>query len=87
MNDRNAYFYLPRRSGGTWLTRIALGVIGIAIAAMAFFFVAVALCVGAAAALVLGVRWWWHTRRLRAAARTHGPIEGEYTIVERDRLR
>lgn len=72
--------------GRSWLARVAFAVIGLAIAAVAFFALTIALVIGSAVALVLAVRWWWLLRRARRAANAAGPIEGEFTRVERDRL-
>ena len=71
----------------TWLARAAFAVLGVAIAVLAFFFLAVAMVVGAVIALVIAVRWWWLVRKVKAARAASGPIEGEYTVVDRDRLR
>ena len=71
----------------TWLGRAAFAVLGLAIAVLAFFFLAVAVVVGGVIALVIAVRWWWLVRKLKAARAASGPIEGEYTVVDRDRLR
>ena len=86
MNDRTSTLLLTGR--GNWLARAAIAVLGVAVAALAFFFLTIALIVGAAVALVFGIRLWWVMRRVRAAERAAGPIEGEYTVVEgRERLR
>ena len=69
------------------LTRAAFAVLGVAIAALSLFFLTIAIVVGSAVALVVGARWWWVLRRARAARDAAGPIEGEYTVVDRDRLR
>jgi heme A synthase len=86
MNDRNSTLLLTGSSN--WLARAAFAVLGVAIVALAFFFLTIALVVGAAVALVFGVRLWWVMRRIRAAERASGPIEGEYSVVDRnERLR
>ncbi|HEX2828741.1 MAG TPA: hypothetical protein VHP37_20475 [Burkholderiales bacterium] len=74
------------RSGGGWLARAAFALLGLAIAAVAFFAVTIALVIGVLVALVIGARWWWLMRRVRKAAAAQGPIEGEYTVVEREPL-
>jgi hypothetical protein len=74
------------RSGGGWLARAAFAVLGLGVAVIAFFALTLALLIGAAAALVLGARWWWLVRRARKAAAAQAPLEGEYTVVEHDRL-
>ena len=71
----------------TWLARAALAVLGLAIAVLAFFFLAVAVMVGAVLAVVVALRWWWVVRKIKAARAASGPIDGEYTVVDRDRLR
>ena len=68
----------------TWLARVAFAAVGLAVAVLAFFFLAIALMVGAVLALVLAVRWWWIVRKVRAARAAAGPIEGDYVVVERD---
>jgi hypothetical protein len=71
----------------TWLGRAAFAVLGLAIAVLAFFFLAVAVVVGGVIALVVGVRFWWLVRKVKTARAASGPIEGEYKVVDRDRLR
>ena len=68
----------------TWLARAAFAAVALAIAVLAFFFLAVAVMVGAVVVLVLAVRWWWVVRKIKAARKAAGPIEGDYTVVERD---
>jgi Flp pilus assembly protein TadB len=68
--------------GRHWLRTAAFALVGISLAVVAFFFIAVALVVGACLALGIAVRWWWVMRRLRAQARTAGPLEGEYAVIE-----
>jgi hypothetical protein len=74
------------RTGGGWLARAAFAVLGLAIAAIAFFALTIAAMIGAVVALVIGVRWWWLVRRARKAQAGAGPIEGEYTVVDREPL-
>lgn len=74
------------RTGGGWLARVAFAVLGLAIAAIAFFALTIAVMIGAVVALVVGARWWWLMRRARKTAEAQGPIEGEYTVVEREPL-
>jgi O-antigen/teichoic acid export membrane protein len=69
------------------LARVAFAILGVAVAALALFFLTFALIIGAVIALVLAARWWWIMRRARAAHKAAGSIDGEYTVVERDRLR
>ena len=71
----------------TWLGRAAFAVLGLAIVALAFFFLAIAVVVGSVIALVIAVRWWWLVRKLKAKRAASGPLEGEYTVLDRDRLR
>jgi membrane protein implicated in regulation of membrane protease activity len=76
---------LPGPRGRSWLQTAILAVLGITLAVVAFFFVAIALVAGACLALVLAVRWWWIVRRLRAANKTAGPLEGDYVVIEEPR--
>jgi len=73
-------------AGRGWIVRAAYAVLGLAIAALAFFFLTIALMIGVVVAVVLGVRWWWILRRVRRAREAAGPIEGEFERVDRDRL-
>jgi hypothetical protein len=81
IETRNA---LPgsRSRARRWLHTAAFALVGITLAAVAFFFIAVALVVGACLALGIALRWWWVLRRLRAQARTAGPLDGEYAVIE-----
>lgn len=84
MNDTNAQRSLGfEHRSGSWLQRIALALTAATLALIAFFFVTVALAAGALLAGVIAVRWWWLTRRLRAARNATGPIEGEYRVIAR----
>jgi hypothetical protein len=84
--DMDAHTSSPRLSyrpaGANWLKRAAFAVLGVAFAAVAFFFITVALVAGAFLALVIALRWWWMMRRLRAAQKSAGPLEGEYTVID-----
>ena len=88
MDNRTAPPLLTHDRSGTRVKRIAYAVLGFAIAAVfvtvAFFFLAVAAVAGALLALVIGVRLWWVMRRMRAARKAAGPLEGEYTVVKND---
>ena len=68
-----------------FLQRVLGVMLGIALFVAAFIFASVFLAVVAAAALVIWGWLWWHTRKIRRAAREGGNviIEGEYR-VERD---
>ena len=70
----------------TWLARAAFAVLALAVAVLAFFFLAVAVMVGAVVILMVAVRWWWVVRTIKAARKASGPIEGDYTVVERDNV-
>ena len=85
MNDRSVPPLLTHR-GGSRVKRTAYAVLGLCVAALfvtlAFFFITVAIVAGAVLALVIAVRWWWLMRRIRAAHKAAGPLEGEYTVVD-----
>ena len=87
MHDPNAPPLLtsPWRARN-WLQRALIGVIGLAFAVMAFFFITAVLIVGTVAAAAIALRFWWHVRKLRAAQKAAGPLEGEYTVVHSERL-
>jgi membrane protein implicated in regulation of membrane protease activity len=68
----------------TWMARAAFAVVALAVAVLAFFFLALAVMVGAVVVLVFAVRWWWLVRKVKAARKAAGPLEGEYTVVDRD---
>ncbi len=73
-------------AGRSFLERVLLGIVGLAILVLAFFFLTIALVAGALLAGVILARWWWLTRKFRAAraAQADEIIEGEYTTVEPD---
>ena len=73
-------------AGRSFLERVLLGIVGLAILVLAFFFLTIALVAGALLAGVILARWWWLTRKIRAAqaAQDDAIIVGEYTTVERD---
>jgi hypothetical protein len=52
------------------------------LAVTAVFFLVFALIAGAAIALVIGVRFWWVMRKLRAQEKATEALEGEYTVIE-----
>ena len=78
-----------------WLTRTLITLTTIALVALGFFFLTIALVIGGVLALVLGVRLWWTLRRLKRAGvyptqashqdtRDSEPaLDGEYQVVER----
>ena len=68
---------------GGWLQRALLVALGAVLLLIAFFFLTIALIIGGFLALAIGVRWWWHIRKLRAHAKATEALEGEYTVVER----
>ncbi len=81
---RNAPPLLTFQTRGLgWLQRTALAMGAIAVVVIAFFFLTVALIAGALLAIVIAVRWWWIVRRLRAAQKAAGPLDGEYVVVEK----
>jgi hypothetical protein len=75
----------PQPRGTYWLQRAVFGVLGVAVAVLAFFFITIVLVLLTGVALVIGLRWWWITRRLRRSrADATAPLEGEFVRVERD---
>lgn len=70
----------PRRTN--WLERVLYAVGGVAVIVIGFFFVTVAIVVGAILALVIVARLWWLSRKLERA-RNRNVVEGEYEVVER----
>ena len=70
----------PRRTN--WLERVLYAVGGVAVNVIGFFFVTVAIVVGAILALVIVARLWWLSRKLERA-RNRNVVEGEYKVVER----
>ena len=76
-----------------WLARILFTLTTLTLVVLGFFFLTVALAVGAVVALVFGVRLWWTLRKLkRAGGAFHTPlassgdtvVEGEFQVVERE---
>ena len=72
----------PRSRGRSLLRTAVLALLGVTLAVLAFFFIAIALVAGACLALGIALRWWWVMRRLRAQGRAAGPLEGEYAVIE-----
>ena len=85
ISQRNNALPGPRSHGRAWLQKAIIVAVGLSLAFVAFFFIAVALVVGACLALGLAVRWWWVMRRLRAEHKAAGPLEGEYAVIEERR--
>ena len=79
-----------------WLTRTLITLTTIALVALGFFFLTIALVIGGVLALVLGVRLWWTLRRLKRAGvyptqashqdtqDSEPALDGEYQVVERE---
>jgi hypothetical protein len=65
-----------------WLERVLYAIGGIAVVMIGFFFLTVALVVGALLALIIVARLWWLSRKLQRA-RNRNVVEGEYEVVER----
>jgi hypothetical protein len=83
MTERNDSRMLPGQGRGTrWLQRALLAALAVGLAITAVFFLVFAVIAGAALALVIGIRFWWVMRRLRAQAKATEALEGEYTVVE-----
>jgi uncharacterized protein HemY len=76
----------PRRRA-SWLQRLAFVAGGAILVVSAFFFLAMAVVAGTVLAIGVAARIWWSVRRLRARAKENeamsGPLEGEYTVVNR----
>jgi hypothetical protein len=76
-----------------WVTRVLVTLATVALVILGFFFLTVALVVGALVALVVGLRLWWTIRKLKrtqpamdgvsgsADARV---VEGEFQVIERE---
>lgn len=76
-----------------WIARIVLTLTTVALLILGFFFLTVALVVGAILALVIGTRLWWTLRKFkRAQAGANGVtgsaskhvVEGEYEVIEHE---
>ena len=76
-----------------WITRILLTLTTVTLVVLGFFFLAVALAIGALVALVIGVRLWWTIRKLKRAQSASDSVtgttgarvvEGEYQVIEHD---
>ena len=83
MQNRDSQFFLTydsRRSN--WLERVLYAIGGLAVVIVGFFFLTVAIVVGAILALVIIARFWWLSRQIRKA-RNRNVVEGEYEVVER----
>lgn len=57
----------------SWIARILLTLTTVALVIVGFFFLTVALVVGALIALVIGVRLWWMIRKIK---RAHADMQG-----------
>jgi hypothetical protein len=69
----------------TWLGRVLASLGALVVIVLGFFFLTVALAVGALIAFVVFVRVLWLMHRVRRAAergKTRGTIEVEYTVSE-----
>jgi predicted lipid-binding transport protein (Tim44 family) len=75
-----------RRGVRGWLQRAGLTLLAITVIALGFFFLTIALVVGALLAAVIAIRVWWLMRKIRSARRAAAPLEGEYTVTERSRV-
>jgi hypothetical protein len=83
MNDgRDPHLLTFESRQSTWLERVLYAVGGVAVIVIGFFFLTVALIVGALLALVIVARVWWISRKLQRARRRN-IVEGEYEVVER----
>ena len=69
----------------TWLGRVLASLGALVVIVLGFFFLTVALAIGAIVAFVVFVRVLWLMHRIRRAAergKTQGTIEVEYTVSE-----
>ena len=82
MNGPREPLQLTFQSRGGWLQRALITVAALSLAVVAFFFITIALIAAAFIALVVGIRWWWALRHLRAQVKAAQPIDGEYTVIE-----
>jgi hypothetical protein len=83
MQNRDSQFFLTYDSRrGNWLERVLYAIGGLAVVIAGFFFLTVAIVVGAILALVIIARLWWLSRQIRKA-RNRNVVEGEYEVVER----
>ena len=76
-----------------WITRILLTLTTLTLVVLGFFFLTVALAVGALVALVIGIRLWWTIRKLKRAqsaadgitgATRDQVLEGEFQVIEHE---
>jgi hypothetical protein len=86
MNPHGPRLLKFESGGANWLARALLIASGAVLAAISLFFITIALVAGTVLVVAIGARWWWLTRRLRAAQHASAPLEGEYTVVERPEL-
>lgn len=77
------------------LYRLLAALATAALVVLGFFFLTIALAIGAAVALVIGVRLWWTLRKLKKMQAEAGPvsaardsgnpvIDGDFQVVERE---
>lgn len=74
-----------------WIARILLTLGTLTLVVLGFFFLTIALAVGAVVALVIGVRLWWTLRKLKKSSpvsqqtpttRNDTVVDGEYRVIE-----
>ena len=82
-NDPHVPLLTAPSSGRLWIQRALLALAAASFALIAVFFVTVAIVVATFAAVAIGARLWWISRKLRARAKATEALEGEYTVVER----
>jgi uncharacterized membrane protein len=77
-------------SGNNLISRLLVGVITLTLVIVGFFFLTIALAIGAVVALVFGARLWWTLRKLKkmqasgAVAADAHVVEGDYRIIEHE---
>ena len=79
---RDPYLLTFESRRANWLECVLYTIGGVAVVVIGFFFLTVALIVGALLALVVIARLWWLSRKLQRAQR-RSVVEGEYEVVER----
>lgn len=81
---------MKNQSGNSLISRILVGVVTLTLVMVGFFFLTIALAVGAMVALIFGARVWWTLRKLKkmqaaaAMAANANVVEGDYRVIEHE---